>query len=234
MAILTTSLSEKLGALRQCDYFASLDEAVLGELAQGMELYLYPRRTILFFQDDPCRGLYMLRKGVVKLFKVSPQGRELIINIFRGSATFNEVPVFDDGLNPVNAAALEESEIWVLDKEVIRRALDAHPEMCRPVVLILSQNLRRLVTIVEEMSFYQITQRLARLLQQLAAERQENPSVTYPTQDQLAASLGTVREVLARSLRELERCGAIHVARRRISIVDAAILEQWGAGANNN
>ena len=98
--------------------------------------------------------------------------------------------------------------------------------MAGAVIQKLTENLRTLVEIVEELSFYQVTNRLARLIGRMTPE-QLNERIT---QDQLAARLGTVREVAARSLRELERSGAIRVARRKIQVLDAAILNEWAAG----
>ena len=154
--------------------------------------------------------------------------RELIINVFEEGATFNEVPAFDNGQNPVNVAALEDSEIWVVEAEVIRKTMQQHPEMCASIITNLTQNLRMLVGKVEELSFFQVTNRLARLINQLPEEQLVGESTQRITQDQLAARLGTVREVVARSLRELERSGAIQVKRRQIQIVDQEILSEWG------
>ena len=100
--------------------------------------------------------------------------------------------------------------------------------MCASIITILTQNLRMLVVMVEELSFFQVTNRLARLINQLPEEQLVGGSTQRITQDQMAARLGTVREVVARSLRELERSGAIQVKRRQIQIVDQEILSEWG------
>jgi CRP/FNR family transcriptional regulator len=137
------------------------------------------------------------------------------------------VPVFDYGLNPVNAAALDTCEVWVIDAEIIRTALESDPAMCRAVITNLSSNLRMLVAKVEELSFYQVTNRLARLIIQLPEEQLSGLSPYRLTQDQMAAQLGTVREVVARSLRELERSGAIRASRGQIEILDEEVLKSW-------
>jgi CRP/FNR family transcriptional regulator len=91
----------------------------------------------------------------------------------------------------------------------------------------LTQNLRMLVDKVEELSFYQVTNRLARLISQLPEAQLVGETSQRITQDQMAARLGTVREVVARSLRELERSGAILVDRRRIRVIDQELLADW-------
>jgi CRP/FNR family transcriptional regulator len=227
MQTLRTNLEEKLVALRACPYFAGLEDRVLGDLTVGMRLARFGRDEAVFWQDEPCAGLHIVRRGSVKLFKLSPSGREFIVNIFKDGATFNEVPVFDEGKNPINVVSLEETDLWVIDPQVIRNTMKAHPEMSKAVILNLARNLRMFVGIVEEVSFYQVTHRLARLLTQLSAGQLAGKPAERVTHDQLAARLGTVREVVARSLKELERSGAIRLSQRRIYVVDEAILHEW-------
>ncbi len=227
MQKLTAYLEQKIEALRACSYFVTLNDDWLAQLAQHTHLCQYERGEILFWQEEACPGLLILQQGSIKLFKLSPQGREMIVRILEGGATFGEVPVFDGGTNPVNAAALETSQVWIVETAAIQRVIIEHPEMCRQTVLNLAQNLRMLVGIVEELSFYQVTHRLARLLSQLPPEQLNGASTSRLTQDALAARLGTVREVVARSLRELERSGALRVQRGRITIVDEQILAEW-------
>lgn len=210
--------------MRANSYFSTLSNKVLESLAQGTTLRLYQRGEAICWQDDVCTALYIISRGSVKLFKLSPKGRELIIRVFSEGTSFNEVPIFDQGTNPVNVAALEDSHIWVVDAEVIRTCVRQHPEMAQAVILNLAHNLRMLVGVVEELSFYQVTNRLARLLSRLPSEQLEDQRLT---QDQLAAQLGTVREVVARSLRDLERSGAIRVRRRQILVLNEHLLRDW-------
>ncbi len=226
MQKIMVSQAEKLDVLRVNPYFNALDERVLGDLAQSTSLRRYEPDEIVCWQGETCEGLFILEEGSVKLFKLSPRGRELIIRVLQAETSFNEVPVFDRGQNPVNVAALEECHIWLVEAGAIRRCLEENPHMAGAVIQKLTENLRTLVEIVEELSFYQVTNRLARLIGRMTPE-QLNERIT---QDQLAARLGTVREVAARSLRELERSGAIRVARRKIQVLDAAILNEWAAG----
>jgi len=224
MQILNARPEEKIATLRENIYFSELPDAALEELLDATGLRLYARGEILCWQGEACPGLFILRSGSVKLFKLSPKGRELIIRVLSGRATFNEVPVFDRGANPVNVAAVDDCQVWVVGAEAIRTCMRAHPDLAQAVVANLAQNLRTLVGIVEELSFYQVTSRLARWLSRMPPETLENQRIT---QDQLAAPLGTVREVAARSLRELARSGAIRVQRRQIRVVDEQMLKVW-------
>lgn len=223
----TVETALRLAALRNNEYFSGLNDNTLELFSQGMQLHRYSGGEIVCWQGENCPGLFTIYKGSVKLFRISPKGRELIIRVLEEGASFNEVPVFDMGENAVNVAALEESEIWVVDRDVIRRALEENPDFARALILKLSQNLRMLVNLVEELSFHQVTNRLARLIIQLPPEQLQGKTSQRITQDQLAARLGTVREVVARSLRELERSGAIRVRRRQIQVVNRDLLAAW-------
>lgn len=226
--------TDKLDALRQCLYFADLKTDILDELANYTNLYRYNPNEAVCWQGDDCSGLYIIQHGRVKLFRLSSQGRELIIKILEDNDSFNEVPVFDQQPNPINVQTLEISDIWLVDKEIIRLSIMKYPEMAKTIILTLSQNLRMLVDKAEELSFDQVTIRLARLLNQLSLQHNKTKSLISPTQDQMAAQLGTVREVVARSLRILEREGAIKVQRRKINILSKEILADWAQDTNQN
>lgn len=226
-------VTAKMDALRRSRYFQKLQEEALVRLSQRTALHGYTRGEVIFWEGDPCAGLCILHKGSVKLFKTSPNGREFILKVFEEGDTFNEVPVFDHGGNPVSAAALEECEIWVVETEAIHEVMAQDHAMCSAVVQNLAANLRMMVDLVDELSFYQVTNRLARLINQLPSEQLVGETTTRITQDQMAARLGTVREVVARSLRELERSGAIRVRRRQIHILDREALNDWAQGPLN-
>jgi CRP/FNR family transcriptional regulator len=120
--------------------------------------------------------------------------------------------------------ALETTRVWVVQSDILQKLLRKHPDFAQKVINNLGKNLRGLVRMVSEMAFYQVTHRLARLI---SDQSPEELSGTPWTQEQLAARLGTVREVVARSLKELERSGAIQVAKRHIAVSDPDVLEQW-------
>jgi len=224
MHILSAESPRKLKLLHQNEYFEGLDDDLLNQVATHMQLREYERGEALFWEGDPCAGLHIIEQGFVKLYRLSPQGRQYIVRVLQEGDTCNEVPTFDGGMNPVNVEALETTQVWVIKADILRALLQAHPAFAQKVVNNLTRQLRGLVKMVSEMAFYQVTHRLARLIsQQSPAELSGTPW----TQEQLAARLGTVREVVARSLKELERSGAINIDKRRIAVSDPDVLEQW-------
>ena len=224
MHILSVDLSQKLKLLRQNEYFEGLDEDLFNQVAAHMQLREYERSEAIFWEGDPCAGLHIIEQGFVKLYRLSPQGRQYIVRVLQEGDTCNEVPTFDGGTNPVNLEALETTRVWVIQSDILQDLLRKHPDFAQKVINNLGKNLRGLVRMVSEMAFYQVTHRLARLISE---QSPEELSGTPWTQEQLAARLGTVREVVARSLKELERSGAIQLEKRRIAVSDPDVLAQW-------
>ena len=224
MHTINTTLAQKLKLLHKNEYFEGLDDSLLNQVAAHMQLREYERGEALFWEGDPCAGLHIFEEGFVKLYRLSPQGRQYIVRVLQESDTCNEVPTFDGGTNPVNVEALETTRVWVIRADILRELLQINPAFAQQVINNFAQNLRGLVHRVSEMAFYQVTHRLARLISQ---QSPEELSGTPWTQEQLAARLGTVREVVARSLKELERSGAIQIEKRHIEVADPDVLEQW-------
>jgi CRP-like cAMP-binding protein len=223
MKPIDTSLVQKIDTLRRNVYFTDLSEMLLKEISQHVQLREYSRGDVLFWEEDPCDGLHIIESGSAKIYRLSPQGRQYIVRILQEGDTFAEVPAFDGGLNPVNVDALETCRVWVIDGEKLRSLVALHPAFAQKVLANFGEMLRNMVRMVSEMAFYQVTHRLARLISEFPVEESRPPW----TQEQLAAQLGTVREVVARSLKELERSGAIRIEDRRIHIADDTVLRQW-------
>lgn len=223
MKTVETKTELRITTLKGNEYFDELPDSILKEISENMSLREYQRGDVFFWEGDPCDGLHIIDQGSAKIFRLSPQGRQYIVRILQEGDTFAEVPAFDGGTNPVNVEALETCRVWVINTEILRKLVKAHPKFAQKVLDNFGKMLRGMVRMVSEMAFYQVTHRLARLIEELPRDR----STPHWTQEQLAARLGTVREVVARSLKELERSGAIKIEDRRILIADKEIFQQW-------
>ncbi len=230
MKIIKVSNARKLETLRNNLYFEGLDEVVLKEIAFQMRLCQFERKESIFLEEEESTGLHIMESGSAKIYRLSPQGRQYIVKILTEGDTFNEVSVFGGGRNPVSAATLEDSQVWIIKVEVLRELASSDPLYAQKIITLLSGNLRTLVHRISGMTFYQVTHRLARLLSRLPEESLSGEKRARLTQNQLAALLGSVREVVARSLRELERGGAIRVENRRIYIADQEALDRISRG----
>ena len=217
----------RIQALQDNRYLAGLDQNILEFLADNTRLQAYDADEVIILEGQPCPGLAIIESGRVKIYKGSPSGREMVFSVMEEGDSFNEVPVFDQGVNPVNVSAVLATRIWMIDANALRKVIAENPKACQQIIINLSENLRMLVGKVAELSFYTVTARLARLLRDLPEEELAGKGEARLTQDDLAARIGSVREVVARSLKELERVGAIEIQRGRITILDRDRLIDW-------
>jgi CRP/FNR family transcriptional regulator len=225
MKILHSDISQRMELLRGNEYFDTMPDSILERIAGHMHLREYERGEALFWEGDACDGLYVVMEGSAKIYRLSHQGRQYIVRVLQERDTFAEVPAFDGSMNPANVEALEACKVWVIESGLLRELILAHPDFAQKVLSNFGNQLRYMVRQVSEMAFYQVTHRLARLISEMPPD--EMGTAPIMTQEQMAARLGTVREVVARSIRELERSGAIQVENRRVRILDQAVFRQW-------
>lgn len=219
----------KIAIFRKTELFRDLDDAVLGVLGKQCVVKHLQRNEILFLAGEPAKGMYVIASGAVRAFRTGFDGREQVIHVERAVTTIAEVPVFDGGNYPSTVAAEEKTTLYFLDKEKIRSVCLEHPQLALAAVKLLASRLRRCAELVETLSLHPVGQRLARLL----ADEATSSGVATPggtkfklnlTHNQLAARMGTVREVITRAFYRLQAQGLISVAGKDITVVDAAAL----------
>ncbi len=199
-------------------FFSGLDEVTLAQLARAARLREYQAGEIILLEGEAQPGLYFLASGYVKVVKSAPSGREQTLRVLEPGDTFNEIGVFSRQSNPASAVALEPSDVWLIPRDVLTGLLRERPDFAQSV----------LVGLVSDLSLRPVTGRLARLLLETAAgDVVQRPR--WFTQAELAARLGTVPDVIQRSLRTLEADGVIAVGRGQIRILDRAGLEELAA-----
>lgn len=219
--------------LRRVPYFANLTAATLGALASVAVERAYARGQVVFLEGEPCAGLHIVAAGEIKVFKLSPQGREQILHYFGAGDTFNDVAVLDGGPNPASAAAVTGATLWVIARAEIRRLAQSQPELAWALIESIARRTRHLVAMVEDLSLRSVKSRLARLLLAEALHATGAGSIDRSqmvTQAEMAARLGTVREMIGRALRDLADEGLIQFDRHRIVIVDRERLASVADG----
>ena len=227
MRRISSSMTVRFQALQENRYLSGLDDEILRHLAENTRLITYSAGETIIHEGQSCQGLSIVESGQVKIYKYSSTGREMIINVLDKGESFNEVSVFDQKENPVNVSAVHSTRTWLISADSLRKVIAEHPRASQQIIINLSKNLRMLVGKVAELSFYTVTARLARLLRELPKAQLAGSGPSRLTQDDLAARIGTVREVVARSLKELERVGAINIERGKITILNQEKLIDW-------
>jgi len=205
--------------------FAGLTEDEMRALRRRVSSKQYNRGELLFSEGDACRGLFIVGRGKVRIFKLSASGREQILSIEGPGSSFAELPVFDGGNYPASAAPTEEAEVLFISRKDFQDFCREHPEVALKVIAVVGSRLRRLVGIIEDLSFTTVRQRLIALILRLAQTSATRSSegvhveLTKSQQD-LAAELGTVRELISRNLGRLQAEGYLDVNGRNIIVKD--------------
>jgi CRP/FNR family transcriptional regulator len=193
-------------------------------VAEGVVERRIPAGQIGFLEGEPCAGLYLVVSGQAKIYRLSPDGREQVLALLDPGDSCNEVPVVDGGLNPATFVTVKPSRVWIWTGDEMDRLRRVIPDLNEAIIRSLAARCRELVDKVHSLSFLSVTARLADFLLQQASEEAELDRKQW-TQDEMAAHIGTVREMVGRALRNLERDGLVRFNRHRIEIVDREGLE---------
>ena len=229
-------VTEKVTVLKQTALFGDLPESELSDLAQrAFEKHL-KRDEILFSAGEISQGLFVIISGSLRAFREGVDGREQVVHVERAGATIAELPVFDEGPYPSTVAAEEDSVVLFIDKRVIRSLCDKQPAFALSALKLLAGRLRKCAELVEALSLREVDQRLARWLlnearsrgNRLAGKSLEINLVL--TNQQIAARIGSVREVVSRALNRLQQNDLIVIEGRKIIITDEAALDFYSAG----
>ncbi len=210
---------ELIKDLQVLPIFSEVDAGLLAKLAQTAQWREYTPGAVIFFEEEPAKGLYYVQYGWVKIVKFSLDGREQILQFLAPGEIFNYLGVFATTTNPATAIALEAAGIWLLPHAEAREVLTASPDALLLVVESMAQRIKTLVQMVADLSLHSVEARLARRL----LENAEDDVVhrrRWSTQAEMAAHLGTVPDVLNRALRSLAEAGLIQVERQQITILD--------------
>ena len=210
---------------RSLPYFNSFGEAAMERIGREATEISLDRGQVIFLEGEPCRGMYVVKTGRVRVFKTSAEGREQVLLVAREGDSFNDVPVFDGGPNPASAAALDDSVVYLVPRETLLSLVAGCPP-AQAVIHLFASRLRHLTAVVEDLSFRSVLSRLARLLLESAVAETGPAPPRQMTQDEMAAMIGTVRDVIGRGLRQLESAGAIRMERHRILIVSPDKLRE--------
>lgn len=206
-------------SLKAVSYFSNLDDAALKLVAQTAIRHMYEAGQVILLEGEPCTGLYIVESGWLKAIKIGMDGREQVLQTLGPGDVFNAIGVFTDAPNQATVTALETSQAWIVQREVLLTLMDEHPALARQVVKDLAGRVMHLVRMVEDLSLRSVEARLARLLME-QAEGGVVKRRRWATQAEMAARLGTVPDMVNRALRKLAESEMIHVERHQIRILD--------------
>ena len=207
--------------------FEGLSRKQYDELARIAEDRSYKRGQIIFSEGDEGKGFYVLIAGKVKVFKLSPEGKEQILHLLGPGEPFGEAAVFAGQPFPAHAETLEKSRAFFFPRGAFVELIKADPSLALNMLAILSRRLRRFTLLVEDLSLKEVPGRLAAYLLYLSGEKAGSDELRLDiAKNQLASLLGTIPETLSRVLTRMTQQGLIHVDGSRIRIMDRRGLEE--------
>jgi len=214
---------ELIELLRKPMLFSGLNDADLSALATITVRRKFRKGEALFSAGDEATGFYLLVSGCLKLCRISPDGREKVLHFVQPGETFAEAAFFGDGCYPAEARALAAGEVLYLPKTGFTELMSRNPGFTLNLVVSLSLMLRRFARQIEELTFADVTSRLASFLVRRAEEKSTSyAGITYielgVKKGELAARLGTASETISRTLRKLKDEGIIEVQGNKVVI----------------
>lgn len=217
--------------LKRVPLFSNLSEQEFAFLTSHLVQRKYAAGELIFSEGDPCTGLYVVRAGNVRIFKSSAGGREQVLSIDGPGSSIAELPVFDGGNYPASAQAVNDCTLFFFSRQDFQSLCLQYPQVALKVLKVIGSRLRKLVGIIEELSFTTVRHRLIALLVRLGkSEGTRNGdavSLTLPfNNSELAAQIGTVRELISRNLSRLQSEGLIEVDNRDLKITSIKRLQQ--------
>jgi CRP-like cAMP-binding protein len=217
--------------LSKLPLFSRLGNDALLEIAPYIHERTFSPGQVIVLEGEPCQAVYFVAQGVVRFHRLSPEGREHVLAYIGPGESFNLVPALDGGPTLASVDAATDTVLYTIPCERFREIMRDHHEVALAVMARLGAEVRRLSDMVEDLALHTVRTRLARfLLAYASAELGEVAEGTQPskrwTQEEIAAHIGTVRDVVGRALRTFAADGLIRRERGRLVVMDRAGLER--------
>ena len=215
---------ETIEILSAISYFQGLDTQTLATIVGAASARTYEADQLVILEGEPAAGLFIVQYGWLKVSKIAVDGREQILQFLGSGEAFNAVSVFTGAPNQASVTAMEPTRLWMISREAMLNLLDSNPEIAHLVIQDLAGRVSHLIALVEDLSLRTVEARLARLLLEQSkgnlVKRQK-----WATQSEIASRLGTVPDVVSRTLRKLADRGLIQINRQEIRILSRTELE---------
>jgi len=219
-----TNLDHKIGYLKMIDIFQDLSKQEIKQMDRSITMSTCKAGKVFYQPDDQAQVLFMLKKGRVQFYKLSPDGKKLIVSTIGPGTVFGEMSMLGQGMHNTFAEALDDCLLCVMSRHDVERMILNKPQVSLRIMQVLSGRLTESETRLENLAFKTISGRLASLL--LKHYHQTGPTVKGFTHQDLADTIGTYRETVTQTLNEFKSAGIIDIGRKRIEILDADSLEE--------
>ncbi len=217
--------AEKLRYLSELTVFQDLSPREMQELNRIITMSHVPRGRVFYRPEEPGEVLFILKEGRVQLYRISPEGKKLVITTLGPHTLFGEMALLGTKMHNTFAEAIEDCLICIMSRADLERLILNKPQVALRILEVTGKRLREAEERLENMAFKGIPARLASLLLRLA-EEQGTDEISGLTHQDLAESVGTYRETATQVLNDLKSQGLIEIGRKRIKVLDATRLAE--------
>lgn len=221
-------MEDKAQALRRIALFAGLSDETLARIGRVAQARSYSPGEMILLAGEPCQAAYFIATGQVRVYRLSPSGREQVLVQLGPGQAFNTVPPFQPrGVNHASVEAITVVTLYGIPSDDLLRLVSECPELGLALLRDSAERLDHLTNLVEDLSLRTVRGRLARFLLENAEQGQV---ARRWTQDDIAARLGTVRDMVGRTLRAFADAGLLRLERQRIVLLDREGLQTEAEG----
>lgn len=220
---------ERLWCMSEVDIFADLDEQEMESMAQAAPMRDYPAGSLVYSPHQPVQTLFILKRGRIRIFRVSADGRVLTTAIIEPGTIFGEMVAVGQQMHDSFAEAMDEVVVCVMSQADVRRLLLGDARIATRIAETMGRRLGELERRLSDTVFKSVPERVAATLATLAQRRNRlRAGSVRITHEQLAALAGTSRETTTKVLGDLAGQGLIVLGRGRITVVDVDGLRALG------
>lgn len=225
MTIVNERRQEKLNYLSSIEIFRDLSRNEIEAIDRQLSMTSRSAGNVFYMPDETGEVLFLLKKGAVQLYRLSPEGKKIVVATLGPGTVFGEMSLVGQGMHNTFAEAVDECKLCVMSRADVERLMREKPQVAFRIVEALGKRLVQMEQQLEDVAFKSIPSRLASLLLRLADEKDSNVVRGYTHQD-LAEMVGTYRETVTQTLNDLKAEGLLEIGRKRVTLSDRDGLEQ--------
>jgi CRP/FNR family transcriptional regulator len=192
---------------------------------------------MLFLSGERAKGLFVVVDGRIRVFQQNDEGREQVMHVDTAGAVIAEVPVFDDGPYPASAVAEADAELFFIGKCDMHQFCGQYPTLALTALRLMAARVRRHAQLVEALSFHDVEHRLASFLikevKRASSSVEGRATLHLLSNQDIASRIGSVRDVVSRSIARMKRDGLIEMRGRTLTIPDLRVLKLYAASAKS-
>lgn len=223
-----TVQANKISYLRQVELFRDLGPKEMEEMDRTTTMITCPAGRIFYMPGETGEVLFILKEGSIQLYRLSPEGKKLVIARLGHGTVFGEMPIVGQGMHETFAEASEPCRLCVMSRTDVERLLLRRPQVTLRLLEIMSRRLAEAEVRLESLAFRSLPSRLAAQIVELAEER--GPVIEGFSHQDLSEMVGTYRETTTQILNTFKAEGYIDIGRRRLTVLDKEALREIAQG----